>query len=128
MRKPINKNFHGVIDYAYSIVVPFLPEATGFNDAIPAKNLCRALGAGALTYTLLTKARWGMYPLIPFRKHLLMDAAVSLAAMASPWLLGFQRNSAARTTLLTVGVAGLAAALLTDPVEKDQAQQRYLFI
>jgi hypothetical protein len=128
MQKPISKNAHGIIDYAYALAVPLLPEAVGFQASTPARNLCRVLGAGALTYSLLTRAKWGVYPLIPFRKHLLIDAAVSLAAIAAPWLLGFQRDAAARNTLIGVGLAGVTAALLTDPVEEDQAQQRYQFI
>ena len=128
MNKPISKNVHGFIDYGYAIMLPLMPEIAGFKKQRTASLLCRGLGAGAFAYTLLTKARWGLIPLLPFKKHLLLDASISLLAIAAPWLLGFSKNSAARNTLVGVGLAGLSAALLTNPVEQEDQQNRYLFI
>jgi hypothetical protein len=48
--------------------------------------------------------------------------------MAAPWLLGFSKNEVARNTLISVGAAGLAAAVLTDPVEHAVRENAYLFI
>jgi len=128
MWKPISKNVHGVIDYAYGIIVPLLPEVAGFEEVTPAKNICRGLGAGAVGYALVTRAKWGIYPLLPFKKHLLLDISVSIAAIAAPWLLGFSNNTIARNTLVSVGLAGISAALMTDPLENDEQKNRYLFI
>jgi hypothetical protein len=104
-----------------------LPEVAGFKDDSSAKTFC-CLGAGVISYSLLTKARWGIYPLLPFRKHLLLDIAVSLFALSAPWLLGFSKNKKARNTLIGVGAAGLAAAVLTDQVEHTEQENLYLFI
>ncbi|WP_114941175.1 hypothetical protein [Mucilaginibacter endophyticus] len=123
MNKPISKNLHGLIDYTYAAIVPVLPELAGFRKRETAKVLCRSLGAGALTYTLLTKARWGLIPLLPFKAHLAIDLSVSCLALAAPWLLGFSRKKTARNALLAAGIIGLTASLLTDPEEKHGREQ-----
>ena len=115
MKKPINKNLHGAIDYAYALIVPALPEIIGFENEVAARNLCRGLGAGTLSYTLLTKARWGLVPVLPFKTHLVIDFSVSCVALATPWIFGFSKRKNARNALIAVGIAGLTATLLTDP-------------
>ena len=128
MNKPISKNVHVIIDYPYAATVPFLPEAVEFDQLLKAKHLCRLLGVGALSYTLLTKAKWGLFKLLPFKQHLIIDFSVSVVAAAAPWLLGFSKKRAARNTLLAVGLAGLTAALLTDPNDIEEQANHYFFI
>jgi hypothetical protein len=128
MNKPISKNMHGVIDYSYALIVPLLPEIVGFKKQKKASVLCRSLGAGALAYSLLTQARWGLVPVLPFKKHLLVDLSVSCLVLAAPWLFGFYRKKRATTAVLMTGALGLAASLLTDPMEQPDVKQRYLFI
>jgi len=128
MDKPISKDLHGFIDYGYALVVPMLPEIAGFEKVVNAKVICRGLGAGALSYTLLTKAKWGLIRLLPFKAHLAIDFSVSCLAIATPWLFGFSDNKAARNALIATGVIGLAAALLTTQQEAWDPEQRHLFI
>lgn len=118
MKKPISKKQHGLIDYSYALVVPALPHLAGFEKDKKPALLCYGLGTGALTYSLLTKASWGLIPVIPFKKHLALDFSASCLAIVSPWLFGFSANRIARNTLIAVGVAGLAASLLTNPKNK----------
>jgi hypothetical protein len=120
MEKPITRQQHGAIDYAYGAIVATLPELVKFKDAKSATTLCRSLAGGALVYSLLTKAEWGAAKVIPFKTHLLIDFATSLFALGAPWLLGFSRNAKARNTLIGIGLAGLTASLLTQPDEMDQ--------
>jgi hypothetical protein len=128
MSKVISKNFHGVIDYSYALIVPLLPEIIGFKKQQPASALCRSLGAGAFAYTVFTKARWGLFPVLTFKKHLLIDFSASCFALAAPWLLGFAHKKSATAAVLATGVLGLAASLLTEPLEQPDKKQRYLFI
>jgi hypothetical protein len=120
MNKPISKDLHGLIDYSYALIVPFLPEVAGFDKDQTARTLCRSLGVGALGYSLLTKARWGLLRVLPFKAHLEIDFSVSCLALAAPWMLGFSKNKAARNALLAVGLMGLLAASLTDPKDKPE--------
>jgi hypothetical protein len=128
MWKPITKEAHGAIDYAYAFLVPMLPEMAGFEKNESARLLCRALGGGALTYSLLTKARWGLIRVLPFKGHLIIDFSVSCLAIAAPWLFGFSRNAAARNALVATGLSGLAASLLTEAPAQPKRQENYLFI
>jgi hypothetical protein len=128
MNKPISKNLHGLIDYSYAVIVPLLPEIAGFKNKESAKLLCRGLGAGAVSYSLLTKARWGLIRILPFKAHLAIDLSVSCLALAAPWLLGFSGNSTARNAVLATGLVGLAATLLTNQKEEPDSKQQYLFI
>ena len=117
MKKPITRLQHGVIDYTYSAVVAVLPELVDFKETKSATMLCRTLAAGALTYSLLTKAEWGAIKVIPFKTHLLIDITTSLFALGAPWVFGFSKNTRARNTLVSVGLAGLTASLLTQADE-----------
>ena len=94
MNKPISKNVHVIIDYPYAATVPFLPEAVEFDQLLKAKHLCRLLGVGALSYTLLTKAKWGLFKLLPFKQHLIIDFSVSVVAAGCALAAGvFQKKS-----------------------------------
>jgi hypothetical protein len=126
--KPISKNLHGLIDYSYAVIVPFLPEIAGFEKQESATILCRNLGAGALAYSVLTKARWGLLQVLPFKAHLAIDLSVSCLAVVAPWILGFSGKTNARNALLATGVLGLVAVLLTDSKDEADSKQRYLFI
>jgi hypothetical protein len=128
MNKPITKDIHGIIDYSYAAIVPLLPELIGFKKQHAAKSICRALGAGALSYTLVTDARWAPIHWLPFKTHLVIDVSVSLIALATPWLLGFNQHSAARNTVVAIGLAGLAASLFTEPVERPEVMNDPLFL
>ena len=117
MKKPISRQAHGIIDYAYGAIVAALPEMVGFKEEENATKLCRVIAGGALAYSLLTKAEWGAAKVIPFKTHLLIDSTTSVFALAAPWLLGFAQHKRARNSVLLVGLAGLAASLLTEPQE-----------
>jgi hypothetical protein len=114
MKKPVSRQLHGAIDYAYAALVPFIPEIAGFSEEEKANLLCKVLGGGALAYTALTKAEWGLIKVLPFKTHLIVDASVSLLAIGAPWLLGFSGNKKARNAVMAIGAAGLLASLLTE--------------
>jgi hypothetical protein len=47
----------------------------------------------------------------------MLDTSASIFAIAAPWLLGFAANKRARNSVWAIGLAGLAASLLTQPSE-----------
>ncbi len=117
MQQPLSREQHGAVDWAYIPAVAAAPAAVGFDaDSVPAQ-LARALSAGVLLSTLLTRAEWGVVRVIPFRVHLGLDAAVSALAVAAPWLFGFAEDARARNTFVAIGVAGLVVGALTRPEE-----------
>ena len=127
MSKPIPRRIHGLLDYAYVTAVSHLPEIVGFTNNKKATKFCRALSSAVLTSTLFSRAEWGAFRTIPFKKHLLVDAVGSTLAIAAPWLLGFSKNKKATATMLTVGFLGYAVVALSDlenmPVTKDAYEE-----
>ncbi len=117
LAKPISRPLHGLADYAYVGAVAAAPVLFGFGDEKRAAGLCRVLSGGALAYTVLTRAEWGFFRVIPFRLHLKADFGSGLFSLAAPWLLGFSQNARARNTFLGMGIIALLASLLTQPDE-----------
>lgn len=117
MEKPISRKMHGVADYAYAPLMFAAPEISGFIDEDKAVTVSRIVGGGVLAATMLTKAEWGVYKLLPFKTHLALDVAVSLFSFAAPWIFGFSNNKRARNTYLAMGAIGAVVTSLTQPYE-----------
>ncbi|QJD98026.1 hypothetical protein HH214_20170 [Mucilaginibacter robiniae] len=114
MKKPISRQAHGAADYSYAAVVSVLPELLKFQDNKKATTLCRLLGGGALAYSLLTQAEWGLWRVLPFKKHLMIDLSVSLFALGAPWLLKFADDVKARNAVIATGLTGFTVGALTE--------------
>ena len=114
----ISRELHGVADYLSVATVAAAPEACGFTDCPPAVRLARGLAGGVLGNTLLTKAEWGLVPVLSFRTHLMNDVLSGLFCLAAPWALGFSRHRAARNAFLAIGATFVTAGLLTDLQEQ----------
>jgi hypothetical protein len=116
MRRPISRPLHGLLgDYPFIALVSAAPQLLGFADEAPAANLCRALSGGTLLSSLLTRAEWGVFRVMPYNAHLLADAAIGLFSLGAPWLFGFDQNGRARNTFLAMGVISLVVSSLSQP-------------
>jgi hypothetical protein len=118
MRKPISRPVHGLADYAYATLLSTAPEWAGYQEARGAVTLSRLLSAGALAYTLCTRAEWGVFRLLPFKVHLAIDGPAAALTTLAPWVFGFSQNRRARNTFLAIGLFGTTVALLTRPEEQ----------
>lgn len=117
MEKPISRKMHGAADYAYAALSAVLPEIAGFEEEKKAKLLCRIISGGTLTYTLLTRAEWGLFKVIPFKVHLTTDFTAGIFTLTAPWLFKFAENKNARNAFLALGITSVVASLLTEPEE-----------
>jgi len=125
MNKPIPRRIHGLLDYAYVTGVAHLPEIVGFHRNKKATTFFRALSAAVFTSTIGTRAEWGVLRLMPYKKHLLLDAIVSTAVIAAPWLLGFSNNKKATITSVAVGCFGYAVVALSEPENMPVTKDAY---
>lgn len=127
MNKPIKRRMHGLIDYGYVTAVAHLPEVVGFHKNKRATSFFRALSGAVFTSTVCTRAEWGAARVIPYKKHLLIDTALSAFALAAPWLFGFAGNKKATATSVAVGLLGLGVVALSEPenlpVTKDAFEE-----
>jgi hypothetical protein len=111
MHPPIPTRVHGVIDYAVGGLVTVAPWLLGFADDRVATAVTVSFGVVAILYSLLTDYELGLYRVLPFRVHLLVDVVWSLGLIASPWLFHFAHRIA--WLHVAVGVAGLIVTALT---------------
>lgn len=117
MEKPLSRKEHGFADYSYVSLTAFAPELFGLEDEEKAKLLLRVQSGTALLYSLFTRAEWGLFKVIPYKTHLILDASAGIFSLAAPWIFGFSKNKKARNTFLMFGLLGLAASLLSKPEE-----------
>lgn len=86
----ITKQFHAYLDYPVALALISLPFLLGLGASNPlALYLSVVTGVAALTLTLLTDHQTGVFRLIPYQFHLVVDLVVGLAFVAAPLLLGF---------------------------------------
>ncbi len=98
----INPTVHGVLDYAAAAVLIAAPFALTLEGA--ALWFSVAAGLALAGYSLLTDYRFGTFPVVPFRGHLLLDSAAAAAFLLLPVLLGLGGISAAYYYTMGAGV------------------------
>jgi hypothetical protein len=111
-RKPISARTHGVIDYTTSAAVAAAPFV--FDMPRRARVLFEGLAAGYTGLSAMTDYPLAARRAIPFKAHGVAELAVAAALPALPWILGFQKNRAARNICFGLAAMSLAVAALTD--------------
>jgi len=112
---------HGFTDYTYIPLVSSAPYLVGFADNKTATTLCYVLSSTILASSLVTRAEWGVFKVLPYKAHLVLDMLGGLTALTAPWLFGFAKDRKARHTSVAAGIFGLLARLLSRPEEMPQA-------
>ncbi|TVT40249.1 hypothetical protein FNT36_12240 [Hymenobacter setariae] len=117
MDKPITRVQHGFTDYSYIPLVSSAPHLVGFSENKTATTLCYVLSSSILASSLVTRAEWGIFKVMPYKAHLVFDTLGGLTALTAPWLFGFAKDRKARNTFIAAGIFGLMAGLLSKPEE-----------
>jgi hypothetical protein len=117
MNQPITRIQHGFTDYTYIPLVSSAPHLVGFTENKTATTLCYVLGSTILASSLVTRAEWGVFKVMPYKTHLVLDVVGGLAGLSAPWLFGFAKDKKARNTFIAAGLFGLMAGLLSKPGE-----------
>ncbi|MEQ8362868.1 MAG: hypothetical protein RH948_08365 [Cyclobacteriaceae bacterium] len=88
--KFITKEIHAYLDYPVAIALMTLPFMLGLGSSNPlALQLSVAVGIAALILTLLTDHHLGVYRVIPYKGHLLVDFIVGLTFVSAPFIFAF---------------------------------------
>jgi phosphatidylserine synthase len=113
----IDTKMHGAIDYAMAFLLLLLPYMLSLDEPQAENNVLYILGTSVLVYSMITDYELGLLKLLPFRVHLLLDAAGGIVLACSPWLFGF----ADRIWLpyVVLGAVSLIVVLLTDCKKKQ---------
>ncbi len=113
MTKPIAPSQHLMTDYIFGPTIAAAPDLFDFKDEKIATLLCRMIGGGILLGTSMTNAKGALIPIVPLTAHLAGDVASGAFALSAPWLFGFSKNPAARTTFLAIGAISILAGAFT---------------
>lgn len=89
--KFVTKRIHAFLDYPVAIALMVLPFLLGLGSSNPlALQLSVAVGVAALVLTLLTDHHLGVFRVIPYRYHLLVDFLVAIVFILAPFALSFK--------------------------------------
>lgn len=86
----VTRKIHSFLDYPVALSLMALPFLLGLGASNPlAKWLAVATGVAALVLTLLTDHETGVFRVLPYWFHLLIDRVVCIAFVLAPFALGF---------------------------------------
>lgn len=103
---------HGMMDYLMGIILIIAPWILGFAEGGAETWVPVILGAGAITYSLLTNYEWGAIHTISMPTHLWLDGFCGAFLAISPWLFGFA--DFVYLPHLILGVLEIGAAIMTE--------------
>ena len=89
--KFITKEIHAYLDYPVALALIVLPFVFGLGGSHPlALYLSVGTGVAALILTLLTDHHLGVYRVISYKMHLIVDFAVAVVFIITPFIFSFE--------------------------------------
>ena len=86
----VTKTVHAYLDYPVALALIGLPFVLGLGNSHPfALWLSVATGIAAFVLTLLTDHKLGVFKVVPYSFHLLVDFLVGIVFLISPFVLSF---------------------------------------
>lgn len=113
----IPRPLHATLDYLWSGAIAAAPRLAGFKDDETAAAVCKAQAAVASASSMVTRYELGVFKVMPFRIHLMLDLAGGVFGLLSPWLLGFSGNKRARNTVAAFALLELMVVALSQREE-----------
>ena len=80
---------HGMIDYAFGVLLLVAPYLFGFADGSAAQYVPQLLGVAIIGMSLMTDYELSLARVISMPVHLGVDMLGGVLLAASPWLFGF---------------------------------------
>jgi hypothetical protein len=108
----LSTRIHGMIDYAFGILLIVAPYVLGFANGGAAQYLPQALGAAIVMMSLVTDYELSLARLIPMPAHLGVDMLGGVLLAASPWLFGF--SDRVYWPHLILGIIEIGTAAMTE--------------
>ncbi|MDH7447922.1 hypothetical protein [Aquimarina sp. 2201CG14-23] len=89
--KFITKRIHAFLDYPVAIALMVLPFLLGLGDSNPlALQLSVATGIAAFILTLLTDHHLGVFRVVSYKMHLIVDFMVAIVFILAPFVFSFE--------------------------------------
>lgn len=87
----VTKQIHAYLDYPVAVALMALPFLLGLGASNPlALQLSVGTGIAAFILTLLTDHQLGVYRIIPYKGHLIVDALVGIVFVVVPFAFSFE--------------------------------------
>lgn len=87
----VTKEIHAYLDYPVALALMILPFVLGLGAAnAMAWKLSLIVGIAAFVLTLLTDHQFGVYKIISYKGHLIVDGIVGASFVLAPFLFGFE--------------------------------------
>jgi hypothetical protein len=109
---PISLFLHGVIEYLAGVLLIAAPFLFNFH-AGAAKAVSIVAGVVVIVIASSTAGRTSLVDSLPLPVHILLDYALALALIASPFLFGFSHEGPPTAFFLILGVAHLLVTIGT---------------
>jgi hypothetical protein len=110
--KVLDPKVHGFLDYALALLFLILPPLLDFDE--PAATVSYVIGVIYIITSLVTRYPLGLFKILPFPVHGVLESIIAAAWIIFPWLFGFSDDTDARNFFIIAGVGLLAVAALTD--------------
>ena len=121
--KFLNPTVHGVVDYALGALLLLAPLLFGFTGVVAI--LCYVLGAGHISYSLITRYPLSILKLIPFPVHGVIESVAAVVLLAAPWLFDFAHDALARNFFVVNAIAvGIVVAVTRYRTVPEEEQAR----
>ena len=111
----LSTRLHACLDYFFSLFLMLAPAIFGFGEGDRETIIPILAGMMICFYSFFTKYEGGLYPRLSIKTHYVMDLAVGVMVMFSPWLFGFH-NSVYKPHVLIGFVISLIAILSLKPL------------
>ena len=86
----ITKQIHAYLDYPVALALIALPFALGLGSSNPiAFQLSLFTGVAALILTILTDHQTGIFPVVSYKIHLIIDFMVGITFVLAPFIFSF---------------------------------------
>lgn len=111
----IPTRIHGLIDYAWGVLLILSPFMLGFSADKTALWIAVAFGIAGIVYSLLTDYELGAFKLLPMPFHLVLDGLAGLALVVLAFAL--RLDCRASWVFLLFGLFAVVASLITRTTE-----------
>ncbi len=109
---PIPAFVHGLLEYVVAILLIVSPFLFSF-ESDTATGIAIAAGVVVLIVNASTAMSTGLVKSIPVQAHVMLDYALAILLIASPFLFGFEDDGTATAFFLVLGIVHLLLTIAT---------------
>jgi hypothetical protein len=117
---PVPAFVHGLLEYVAGALLIAAPFLFSF-DSDTATAVSIAAGVVVLILAASTAMTTGLIKSIPVHAHVILDYAVAVVLIASPFVFGFDDDSTATAFFIVLGVVHLLLTIATRFIREEHA-------